>query len=211
MILLFAEPFFPMQWYFFPFALTWFWQASIFFCKVKQRNKMSEEQKDPADDTETVFEVDKSDFSKHWQYLKKRENLWAGTLAGIGAAVICLAIWIIIMKLTGYKVGWMAFAEGFGIGYAMQYFGKGVSPQFGIVGGAIALIAWLLGNFFTAAIIFSRLKNISLMTLMSRIDFSMVTVFLKAVIGPVDFLLCAAAVYTAYYIGFKRVVPDNLK
>jgi hypothetical protein len=93
----------------------------------------------------------------------------------------------------------------------MQYFGKGVSPQFGVVAGAISFFAWLVGNFFTAAIIFSRLKNISFLTLMSRIDFSMIGLFLKAVIGPVDFLLCAAAVYTAYYIGFKRVVPGNIK
>jgi hypothetical protein len=172
---------------------------------------MSEEQKDLADDSEPTFEVDKSDFSKHWQYLKKRENLLMGTLWSIGAAFIIMIVWLVIMKLTGFKLGWMALAEGFGIGYAMQHFGKGVSPQFGIVGGALSFATWIFGNFFTAAIIFSRVKNISLITLLSHIDFSMVSLFLKAVIGPVDFILCAAAVYTAYYIGFKRVVPDDIK
>jgi hypothetical protein len=165
----------------------------------------------PTEDSEPTFEVDKSDFSKHWQYLKKRENLVAGTLVSIGAAIVCLAIWLIVMRLTGYKLGWMTLAAGFGIGFAMQYFGKGVSPQFGVIGGTITFLTWLLGNFFTAAIIFSRVKNVALVTLISHIDFSMITLFLKAVIGPIDFLLCASAVYAAYYIGFKRVVPDNVK
>jgi hypothetical protein len=172
---------------------------------------MTEDQKETTDDSEPTFEVDKSDFSKHWQYLKKRENLLQGILAGIGVAILCLAIWLIIMKLTGYKVGWMALAEGFGVGYAIRFFGKGVSPQFGVCAGVISFFTWLFGNFFTAAVIFSRMKNISFLTLMSRVDFSMVSLFLKAILGPVDFLLCAAAVYSAYYIGFKRVTPDMLK
>jgi hypothetical protein len=172
---------------------------------------MTEVQEDLRDDSEPTFEVDKSDFSKHWQYLKKRENLLMGILSSIAAAVLILLIWLVIMKFSGYKIGWMALAGGFGIGFAMQRFGKGVSPQFGIAGGAISFVTWILGNFFTAAIIFSRVKNVSLVTLLSHIDFSMVTLFLKAVIGPVDYLLCAAAVYAAYYVGFKRVVPDDIK
>jgi uncharacterized membrane protein (DUF485 family) len=174
---------------------------------------MTEEKQNPAnaEDSEPTFEVDKNDFSKHWQYLKKRENLLIGVLSSLGAAIIILILWVVIMRLTSYKVGWMALAAGFGIGYSMQYFGKGVSPQFGVIGGAISFFTWLAGNFFTAAVIFSRIKHMSFLTLMSHIDFSMVTLFLKAVIGPVDYILCAAAVYAAYYIGFKRVVPDNIK
>ncbi len=172
---------------------------------------MSEEQKNLPEDSEPTFEVDKADFSKHWQYLKKRENLLMGTLSSVGTAVIILIIWIVIMRLTSYKVGWMALAAGFGIGYSMLYFGKGVSPHFGIIAGAISFPTWLLGNFFTAAIIFSRIKHVGFMTLLSHVDFSMISIFLKAVIGPVDYILCAAAVYAAYYIGFKRVVPDSIK
>lgn len=174
---------------------------------------MSEEKKDPSDDSEPTFEVDKSDFSKHWQYLKKRENLLRGTLWSIGTAFLLLVVWLVIMKLTGHpeKVGGMTLVEGFGIGFAMQHFGKGVSPQFGVVGGALAFSTWIFGNFFTGAIIFSRFKHVGLITLLSHTDFSMVTLFLKAVIGPIDFILCAAAIFTAYYIGFKRVTPDQVK
>jgi hypothetical protein len=174
---------------------------------------MSDQQESPAEDSEPTFEVDKSDFSKHWQYLKKRENLLMGTLWSLGAALVILAVWLVVMKVTGHpeKIGWMTLAEGFGIGFAMQHFGKGVSPQFGIVGGAISFLAWVIGNFFTGALIFSRLKNVSLTVLLSHTDFSMVSIFLRAVIGPIDCILCAAAVYTAYYFGFKRVAPDNFK
>jgi hypothetical protein len=78
---------------------------------------MAEESKNPEDNSEPTFEVDKSDFSKHWQYLKKRENLLKGTIWSIGASLVVMIIWLAIMKLTGYKVGWMAFAEGFAIGF----------------------------------------------------------------------------------------------
>jgi hypothetical protein len=164
---------------------------------------------DSASDEEPSFEVDPRDFSKHWQYLKKRETIPLGTAAGIGAAAIALIIWTLAVKFTGYKLGWMAIAASFGIGFAIQYFGKGVSPVFGIIGGGIAFVTWLAGNFVTAALIFSRVKNLSFLTIMSRMDFSMAAMFLGAVIGPVDWLLLIAAAYTAYFFGFKKVTPPQ--
>jgi hypothetical protein len=160
-------------------------------------------------DSEMSFEVDPRDFSKHWQYLKKRENLVLGTLAGAGAAVVSLFIWGLAVKFSGYKLGWMAIAASFGIGFAIRYFGKGVSPAFGIIGGGTAFLTWLAGNFVTAALIFSRVKNLSFLTLISRMDVSMVTMFLQAVTGPLDWLLLIAAAYIAYFFGFKKVAPPQ--
>ncbi|HUI92644.1 MAG TPA: hypothetical protein VLX68_10390 [Chitinivibrionales bacterium] len=172
---------------------------------------MPEEEKDELinSDSEQSFEVDPRDFSKHWQYLKKRENILLGTAAGIGAAIVALVIWGFAVKFTGYKLGWIAMASSFGIGFAIQYFGKGVSPVFGIIGGGIVFFTWLAGNFITAALIFSRVKSISFLTIMSRMDFPMFGAFLQAVIGPVDWLLLLAATYIAYFFGFKKVAPPQ--
>jgi hypothetical protein len=167
---------------------------------------MLEEKKDneTAGDEEPSFEVDPRDFSKHWQYLKKRENLPMGAAAGAGAAIAALVIWALLIKFTGYKVGWMAIAASFGIGFAIQYFGKGVSPVFGIIGGGIAFLTWLVGNFITGAfIISSHLQNTSLVAIPA------IMMCLKAAIQPVDWLLGFAAAYTAYFFGFKKVTPPQ--
>jgi hypothetical protein len=174
--------------------------------------EMSDETKkqDPiTDDSEPSFEVDPTDFSKHWQYLKKRENFPKATLGGIGAAIVSLIVWALLIKITGYKLGWMAIAMSVAVGFAIQYFGKGVSPVFGVIGGSIAFLAWLAGNFITAAFIFSKMKNLSIITVISRMDIPTVFMFLKAVISPIDWLLGFAAAYTAYYFGFKKVMPPQ--
>jgi hypothetical protein len=167
---------------------------------------MLEEKKDTetTSDEELSFEVDPRDFSKHWQYLKKREHIPLGVAAGVGAAIAALIIWALLIKLTGYKVGWMAIAASFGIGFAIQYFGKGVSPVFGMIGGGIAFITWLAGNFITGAfIVFSRVENTNFLAIPT------IMLCLKASIQPVDWLLGFAAAYTAYFFGFKKVTPPQ--
>jgi hypothetical protein len=174
---------------------------------------MNEDQKIPAIDDdngeEASFEVDAKDFSKYWNYLKKKENIALGILGGVAAALIALIIWAVLIKFSGYKVGWMAIVAGAGIGFAVRYLGKGISPEFGIAGGAIAFLLWLFGNLITAVLIFSRMKNISFLTIISHMDFPTVMVFLKAVISPIDWLLGFAAAYTAYFFGFKKVSPPQ--
>jgi hypothetical protein len=160
--------------------------------------------KETESDSEPNFEVDPRDFSKHWQYLKKRENIPMGAAAGVGAAIAALIIWALFIKFTGYKVGWMAIAASFGIGFTIQYFGKGVSPVFGIIGGGIAFMTWLVGNFITGAfIVFSRVEHSNFHAIPA------IMMCLKAAIQPVDWLLAFAAVYIAYFFGFKKVTPPQ--
>ena len=161
-------------------------------------------EKETQSDLEPSFEVDPRDFSKHWQYLKKRENLFLGTAAGIGAAVVALIIWALAVKFSGYKVGWMAIAASFGIGFAIRYFGKGVSPVFGVIGGGTAFLAWLAGNIITTAfIISSRMKDFGFLKIVSHINFATFMASLQLI----DWILAIAAAYIAYFFGFKKVEP----
>jgi hypothetical protein len=169
---------------------------------------MLEEKKDKEaeTDSEMSFEVDPRDFSKHWQYLKKRENLLLGTAAGAGAAVIAIIIWALAVKFSGYKVGWMAIAASFGIGFAIRYFGKGVSPAFGVIGGGTAFLAWLAGNIITTAfIISSRMKDFGFFKIISHINFATFMASLQLI----DWILAIAAAYIAYFFGFKKVGPPQ--
>jgi hypothetical protein len=162
--------------------------------------------KDAADDAEPSFEVDPRDFSKHWQYLKKRENILLGTAAGVGTAVVALIIWALAVKFSGYKLGWMAIAASFGIGFAIRYFGKGVSPVFGVIGGGTAFLTWLAGNIITTVfIISSRMKDFGFLKIISHINFPTFMASLQLI----DWLLAFAAAYIAYFFGFKKVAPPQ--
>jgi hypothetical protein len=158
---------------------------------------------------EPVFEVDQKDFSKHWQYLKKRESLAKGIVGGIGAAVGTLLLWILLVHFTGYKIGWMALLEAVAIGFSVQYLGKAVSPSFGIIGATISLISWLIGNFMTAAVSHSHKKSIGLLAVLCQMDFHKVLYFFKGGIGAVDWVIGFTATFIAFYFGYKTVTPPQ--
>jgi hypothetical protein len=158
---------------------------------------------------EPNFEVDTKDFSKYWQYLINRQNLLLGIITSLIISVLSLIIWTLIIKFSGYKVGWMALVASFGIAFTFKHFGKGITPVFGIVAGAIAFFTWIIGNFLTATLIFSKIKNISFFNLISKMDINSFFTFLGAIIGPVDFIIGMAAIFTAYYFGYIKVSPPQ--
>ncbi len=173
---------------------------------------MSEEPKNLGNgdnELEPVFEVDQKDFSKHWQYLKKRENLTKGIVGGIGAAIGSLVLWILLVHFTGYKIGWMALVEAAAIGFSVRYLGKAVSPPFGIAGAGISLVSWIIGNFMTAAISHSHKKSISLLAVLGQMDFHRVLYFFVDGIRPFDWIIGFTAAFIAFYFGYKTVTPPQ--
>ena len=164
---------------------------------------------DKQDDSEPVFEVDQKDFSKYLSYCKSKENMVMGIIGASFAGLIVLALWTVLVKFTGYKLGWMAIVHGIAIGYSVKFLGKGISPVFGILAGIATFIAWLAGNLLTACIMFSRMKNISFLGILSNMDISTSFYFLRAVLGPIDFLVGIAGIYAAYYVSFRRIQPPQ--
>ncbi len=141
----------------------------------------------------------------------KKESLTCGLIATLISSAICLLVWVLCVRLSGLKIGWMAIPSGIAIGYSMRIFGKGNSVRFGYFAGCCALFLWLLGNYCTAAIIFSNLKGITILSLILKTNFSMIIILLKAIIGPIDFLTGSLSIAIAYYIGLKGITEDRLK
>jgi hypothetical protein len=166
-------------------------------------------EKEKNDEMESVFEVDQKDYSKYLSYCKSKENLVMAIIGGAIVSVVVIALWPVLVKLTGYKVGWMVLIQGFASGYAVKKLGKGISPGFGILAGIMTFLTWLAGNLLTACVIFSRIKNVSFFSILSNMDVPSAFDFLKAFLGPIDFLIGIAAVYAAYYLGYRRLQPPQ--
>jgi hypothetical protein len=172
---------------------------------MNEENNLQEK----GDDSEPLFEVDQKDYSKYLSYCKSKENLVMAIIGVVMVSVVVVALWPVLVKFTGYKVGWMALVQGFAAGYAVKKLGKGISPGFGILAGIITFLIWLAGNLLTACVIFSKIKNVSFFSILTNMDVPSAFDFLKAFLGPIDFLIGIAAVYAAYYLGFKRLQPPQ--
>ena len=76
--------------------------------------------------------------------LKLEQNLPMGIASGAGAATVGAAVWALVTVGTGYQIGWMAVGVGFLVGYSIRFFGKGIDPIFGVIGGAFIILVYLL-------------------------------------------------------------------
>jgi hypothetical protein len=83
------------------------------------------------------------------ELLRSEQNLTLGVLGSIVVGLLGAALWAAISLSTGWQIGYMALAVGAGVGFTMQYLGKGIDQSYGIAGAVIAILSCLLGNFLS--------------------------------------------------------------
>ena len=76
------------------------------------------------------------------------ENLPKGILCAVVACIVGAVAWGLISVFTGRQIGFMPIAIGFMVGFAMRK-GKGIRPIFGIIGAALSLVSYILGDFLS--------------------------------------------------------------
>jgi hypothetical protein len=165
--------------------------------------------KSPQPETQATFEISEDGFQKYEALMLKKQNVKKGVLGGIAAAVLILAVWTVLMLLLSVKLSWMILAAGAGIGFCTRYLGKGVTKKFGIAVGVITLPATLIGMLMTACIVFAKGKHLPLLSVVADLSPKTIFFFLKAIIGPLDFLLIMGAIGLAYYLAFKPVQQNE--
>ena len=157
-------------------------------------------------------EVDVVKLERLMQDMKSKQNLPFAIAAGLIASVIAAFIWATVTYITNYQIGFMAIGVGFLVGYAVNFFGKGLTVTFGIVGAVFSLIGCLLGNLLMTIIAASRLEDSSTAMVMTVLLTSpgIILEIMKETFSPIDLLFYAIAVYEGYRFSIRQISEEEL-
>ncbi|MBV7338768.1 hypothetical protein KFU94_63230 [Chloroflexi bacterium TSY] len=160
--------------------------------------------------TETQpLEIDTITLAQLQDELRSQQSI-SGAL--IGGTIVAL-IWAGITALTGFQIGWMAVGVGFVVGVAVQIFGRGVTPLFGLLGALLALGGCLMGNLTTVAIVVAQQEPITFWEIMS-IFLSRPAAAIEALsytFSPIDLLFYGIALYQGYKFSFRDLTATPLQ
>src|SRR6188768_4259461 len=98
---------------------------------------------------ESAGGIDPTRLEQLMNEIKSKQSLSMAVLGGLIASLVAALLWAIITYVTHFQIGFMAIGVGFLVGFAVNYFGKGITTTFGIVGAAFSLFGCIFGNILT--------------------------------------------------------------
>lgn len=172
---------------------------------------MSQYSISPEDETPAT-EIDPTKLEQLMNDVKSKQNLTMAVLGGLIASIVSAIIWSIVTYATGYQIGFMAIGVGFLVGYAVNFFGKGITIPFGVVGASFSLFGCLLGNIFTtiiAAALQEKLPVSAILTVLVTTP-SVIIEIMKDTFSPMDLLFYGIAVYEGYRFSFRKISEEEI-
>lgn len=154
---------------------------------------------------EPEFAITEDEARRAMEFFREEQNLAAGGLAGMVAAVTGAAIWAGVSVATEYQIGWMAVGIGMLVGIAIRVVGKGVDQIFGVAGAFISLVGCALGNIFTVAYYLSMQTGTPLIDVLTQADFEMLVELLMSTFRVMDLLFYGLAMYFGYRYSFREL------
>jgi hypothetical protein len=147
-----------------------------------------------------------SELLKHQcDQLRLEQNLHNGIVAGIVASFVGAVLWALITVLTERQIGYMAVGVGFLVGYAIKHFGKGVTPQFGIVGALLALLGCLTGNLFSGIGFIAIELQMGYFETLSLMNFDIMITYMVDSFHVLDLLFYALAIYEGFRFSYTKL------
>ncbi|NDW19635.1 hypothetical protein D0T53_12030 [Dysgonomonas sp. 216] len=131
------------------------------------------------------------------------KNFAGAILGGIIGTVVGALIWTLITVITNYKIGYAAIGVGLLVGFLVYRMGKGKSFMFGIIGGLFALIACVVGDFFSVVAIMANELEMSYFSYLTGHGFADSIDIMKAWFEPLDLLFYGIAAYAGFKLSFK--------
>ncbi len=147
---------------------------------------------------------------RYREKLLLEQNLSMGVAGGVGAALVGATIWATVTVATGYQIGWMAVGVGFLVGYSVRFLGKGIEKMFGLVGGSLALVGCLLGNFFSMIGFAAKSEHMDVLDILSSIDYGLVPDIMIEAFSPMDLLFYGIAVYEGYRFSIRQITQEEV-
>ena len=161
------------------------------------------------EDSQTLV-IDESQLAALKHKAADTQNLPMGIVGGLVAGLIGALIWAVITVKTGYQVGYVAIGVGFLVGLAVKSLGKGYTPVFGVVGAVIALVAVLLGNYFSVIGFYAQDSGIAFVEALKGTDLATAIEMLKDFFAPMDLLFYAIAVWAGWQYSFQHLTQEEL-
>ncbi len=126
-------------------------------------------------------------------------HLLLSILGGLAAAVVGALVWAAIAIITNLEVGYVAVGLAFLVSLAVRYLGNGGTVIYGFIGALCSLFGILLGKVFILLWFVSKDKEVSLMTVVTHVDWGALLSAIMSNLGPIDYFFAAFALY----LGFK--------
>ncbi|HPH96118.1 MAG TPA: hypothetical protein PKW33_05425 [Anaerolineaceae bacterium] len=133
-----------------------------------------------------------------FEQVDNSQNLFLGAIGGLIGGLIGAVIWALITYFTDYQIGWMAIGVGMLVGFGVRLLGRGHGIVFGLIGGLIALVSVVLGNFLACMGFLSKELGMGLVEMFLNFDYSLTFELLKVTFSPIDILFYAIAVYAGF-------------
>ena len=135
--------------------------------------------------------------------LTAEQNFALAIPAGLAAAVVGAVLWAVVVFATNMELGLVAIAVGALVGYAVRFAGKGIEPQFGLLGAVLAAFGWALGMVLCDIAFLSHARKMPVMDVVQALTADRLAALVSAMFQPMDILFLGIAVYEGYKFSFK--------
>jgi hypothetical protein len=142
--------------------------------------------------------------------IKKEQNIGLGIIGGSIGGFIGAVLWASITYFAEYQIGWLAVGVGFLVGLGVRKLGKGVDKEFGVVGGIIALISVVLGNFLASIGFLATVFEVGYIEMLIAFNYAMTFELLKETFSVMDLLFYGIAIYEGYRFSFRKITKEQL-
>lgn len=133
------------------------------------------------------------------------QNLVYAVVGGFFLSIIGALLWAVITVAIQYQIGYMAVGVGLLVGMGVRFFGAGIEPIFGVVGGFFALLGCLLGNLFSQVGFIAAAESLSYLETLSLLDLEIILSIYQESFSIMDLLFYAIAIYEGYKFAFRQI------
>ncbi len=173
-------------------------------------DKKPEVRQAPDAEKAQAVSLDPKKVEAYLQEVRDTQNLGAGIVVGLAAAVTGAVIWALATAITGWQIGWMAVGVGFLVGFAVRFAGRGVDPSFGVAGAILSLFGCLLGNLLAIYMLAAQHYDESFFTLLFNSSPGDWVNVIKESFHGMDLLFYGIAVYEGYRFSFRQITKEEL-
>lgn len=141
--------------------------------------------------------------------LRANQNFQKAILYGAVAGVMSSLLWAFLSVATHYQFGIMAVGVGAIVGFAIKIGGKGIDEKFGILGAVISLLSVVLGNFLGIMGLISQENAMTLMEVLTMIEFSEIPDLMLQGFGILDYFFYGIAVYEGFKFSILKFSDEE--